>query len=381
MTTANSQWKWIGLRDSVEGVLLPEGLVPAATNRAETTPPHLPLPTGTIRVEYRTAPEPVPHNILRFSRRDPFALVFTLRANPDGSLSLLLRRGAEDRLLSLALPPSPAGAAMAIQFGWDASQGSCYLWAEIPSIGAAAIQTLDAPMGFSQDELRSLMTDPQQTSTGDGFLFAAVADGAAPAGPLPCLDGTGLVELEDGKYAPLCTLNAGERIVAADGGLAQVRWIGSADVVSIGRMSPYVIKPPYYQAAREIIAAGAARLRLDGANVEYLFGDPEVAVRLRHLADSVAVIPMSHSGTHTPGYKAPMVIRYYQVLLDRAVPLRLSGIRFDALDLSGLIDTPDLLARSVLGGTPPELLARPETAPCRVLREFEAQTLRQMQAA
>lgn len=376
MAGPDMSYRWIGLRQGDGGsfdLASPGAAVAPATGLPGMDPPV----RGTIRLEIESAPSDSPQNLLRLSMRDPTPTFFNLRLDPDGAIALMMRRGDDDLLVTLDMPTCPAGAHMHVQYGWDRHGGLGYLWAQIPSIGVQCLRAVAGSLGVSRTELERMMTDPGRCRMSHDVTYAAVADGLAPAGPLPGLGGEGVVDCEDGRSRPLAALRRGERIIAADGAPAQVRWTGLADLPAIGRHAPCRINPPYHGARAPLELSGTARLRLDGIEVEYLFGETEVVVQARHLRDNVAILPAAF-GSDVPDRP---IVRYHHLMLDRPVPFALSGVIVEPLDCSPLRADPDLLIRSVLWDTPPELLSR-ETAPaCKLLREYEAQSLRQMQAA
>lgn len=334
-------------------------------------------PRGTIRIEWLGDPANSPENAVRMSMRDPGPFLFTIRVDPDGTVVLLMRRGETDLLVTLDLPACPAGSRMTIQYGWDLEARLGYLWAEIPSIDAFRLQAIPDTLGLTTREIRQLVSDPRVCTLSDKVIYLSAARGLAPAGPLPGLDGAGLVELADGRLQPLANISRGDEIIAADGEPAQVRWVGSTEVPAGGRMAPFRVNTPYHGARTPLVLAGMARLRLGGVAVEYLFGEPEVAVQVRHLKDNVAIVPArpEHELLTQP------LIRYHQLVLDRPVPIRLSGVVLETLDCSQLKGHPELHFRSVLSALPPEILSRDRGENCKLLRDYEAQSLRQMQAA
>lgn len=371
-------FRWIGLRQGSGGRFAPGGL---ACGQARPDRPAVeddtPMTRGTIRLERIADPAPRPQNLLRLSRRDPDPRLLTLRIDPGGMVVLIQRSGAADNLVMLDLPACPAGSRMTIQYGWDLEGRLGYLWAEIPSIGAQCIRPVPKSLGLSMADMHRITTDGTACQLSPEVTYAATAIGLAPAGPLPGLDGAGLVQRSDGRRSPLETLRPGDEVIAADEKPAQVRWAGAVDVPAAGRLSPFRVNTPYHGARAPLVLSGTTRLRLGGIAVEYLFGESEVAVQVRHLKDNVAIVP---ARPDVDGADSPL-IRYHQLILDRPVPIRLSGVMVETLDCSQLIGNPSLLIRSVLADTPPEILSPEIAAPCKVLREYEAQSLRQMQSA
>ncbi|MBM1220630.1 Hint domain-containing protein [Ponticoccus sp. SC2-23] len=372
--------RWIGLRDASASSFAPAGLGRPHPSSTSTTPPLAESATparGTIRIERLADPANSPENVLRMSMRDPDPLLFTIRIDPDGTVALLMRRGQTDLLVTLDLPACPAGSRMTIQYGWDLDARLGYFWAEVPSIGAYCIRPIPSSLGLSMAELRRLVDDPQACQISDEVIYVAAAEGLAPAGPLPGLDGAGLVETKDGQLKPLASIARGDEVKAADGAPAQVRWVGSSEMPAGGRMEPFRVNTPYHGARTPLVLAGTARLRLGGIAVEYLFGETEVAVQVRHLRDNVAIVPARHAHE----LLSDPLIRYYQLVLDRPVPIRLSGVVVETLDCSQLRGNPNLHFRSVLTALPPEILSPEIATQCKLLRVYEAQSLRQMQAA
>jgi hypothetical protein len=380
MVAESMNYRWIGLRDGSGGRFSPAGLdLPFPSEAAVTSPQDESkiLQRGAIRLEWLGDPASSPENAIRLSMRDPVSMLFTIRIDPDGTVALLMRRGDADLLVLLDLPACPAGSRMTIQYGWDLDARLGYLWAEIPAINAFRLRPIPASPGLSTREIRQLVSDSRVCPILDKVIYVGAARGLAPAGPLPGLDGAGLVEMTDQTLRPLATIARGDEIIAADGAPAQVRWVGFADVPAGGRMAPFRLNTPYHGARTPLTLAGMARLRLGGVAVEYLFGEPEVAVQVRHLKDNVAIVPArpDHELLSQP------LVRYHQLVLDRPVPIRLSGVVLETLDCRQLKDHPELHFRSVLSALPPEILSRELGESCKLLRDYEAQSLRQMQAA
>ena len=380
MNTNSAAVRWIGLRDSVEGLLSPEGLGhPRRLSDADLLASAQHLRRGTLRAEFRVDPSPEPRNIVKFSRRDPAPVSFVIRTDPDGTLALMIRNGSEDRLVTLPIAPCPAGSRLNLQYGWDLEADLGYFWAEIPSIGASALVPVPRSIGFGLSDLHHMMSNRAAMTLPKDILLFAVADGLAPAGPLPDLDGSGLVATAEGAHRRLDELKTGDIVIAADGEPAQVRWLGSGAHLALGHMTPFLIQPPYFGAAKELCLSGSAHVRADGAEVDYLFGKADVTVRLRHLSDGVSVEPLSQ---RRPQDLRPSPTRlYHQLVLDRPVPIRLSGVACETIDLSDILHDPNLMARSVFAGYPKEVLSHLARDERNVLQEFEARTLRQMQVA
>lgn len=370
---------WIGLRHSTDAILQPSGL--GAPNTGFVPDLDAFLAEGTLLIEYRYAPSDKPVNILRYARRDPTAAVITLRSDPDGTLSLLMRQGGQDALYSLKLPAAMQGEPVVVHYVWDTARNLGAFSARLSERGLQSIAEIKSPLPLGWRDAQHITADLGRCQMLPEVQMAAVADQIAPIGPQPCLDGAGHVQTPNGRRI-LHQLRHGDMVVAADGAPAQVRWIGAAHLLTHGHHAPCLLRAPYFGAESDLTLSAAAVLRLSGSEVEYLFGEPEVAVPVRHLADGQAILSLRPKSGQPQNRAGLLAIRqYYQVLLDRAVPLRVSGVAITALDTEDILRDPVLHRWSILAGMPLELLPRVANAPCMQLRDYEAQTLRQMQAA
>jgi hypothetical protein len=112
-----------------------------------------------------------------------------------------------------------------------------------------------------------------------------------------------------------------------------------------------------------------------------------VAVAVRHLADGRAILPLPDKpdqtgGEHPCDGPGPLLVRrYHHVVLDRAVPLRVSGAVIETLDLDSVRQDPVLHRWSMVAGLAADSQSHSAPPPCLRLRDYEARTLRQMQAA
>ncbi|SMY08125.1 Hint domain-containing protein [Flavimaricola marinus] len=370
---------WVGLRDGTDAVMQPSGL--GRINTGHRPDPDEVLAQGSLVIEFRHDLSDRPVNILRYTRRDPTAAVVTLRSDPDGTLSLLMRQGEKDALYCLHLPTLLQFEPVIVHYIWDNLRGVGVFAACLPERELYQVCELANPLPLSWRDATQIMADRGRCQTHDGMTSAAIADHIVPIGPQPGIDGAGLISTPGGTRR-LQDLRNGDMIVAADGYPAQVRWIGRSELLTRGLGAPLRMRSPYFGVSTDLMLSGGAILRLEGTEVEYLFGEPEVAVAVRHLVDGRSIIAQ----TPKPGQaqnegSQPPVREYYQLVLDRAVPLRVSGVVIETLETYDILQSPALHRWSILAETPTELLPRGQAAACLRLRDYEAQTLRQMQAA
>lgn len=355
---------WIGLRDSHGGMLRPQGLDGPDMGPAN---PDTVLARGTLLIEFRHDPAGHPRNILRYSARDPWPAGLTLCLDPDGTLRLMLTQGRQALSYALPLAPLIAAEAVLVTFSWDAPARNGWLSAQLTDREALFQTALAAPLPLSLRDAGRIMGDDSTCRIAPGLVFAALADHILPAGPLPMLGAQSMISTPSGAQK-VTALRPGMAVLTADGGTAKVRWAGSCDLPARGRFAPMLLRAPYHGLNRDLLLAADQRLQLGGSEVEYLFGEEQVAVPVRHLADNRAIWPAA-SGP---------VIRYHHLLLDRHAIILANGAAIESMDASLLTD-PAMQAQSVLAGLtdPP----RGPRLPWPVLRDFEALTLQRLRAA
>lgn len=89
---------------------------------------------------------------------------------------------------------------------------------------------------------------------------------------------------EDG-CVPIEALQKGDRVETMDRGLQVIRWIGSSIVKGQGALAPVRIEKGALGNERELWVSQQHRMMIDGWKAELLFGDSEVLVPAKHLAD------------------------------------------------------------------------------------------------
>ena len=362
--------KWIALRDW----LSEQGHLFGPADAAAQPNPALPLQQGTVLIEFHHEPTKSPKNIVRYSRRDPSPAVLTLRLDPDGTLALLRRQGARDALYALSLPQLLSGEGAQVQYGWDLPRNTGFLVVTLPFRGITRIIELPGALPLEHRDIAGLAGAAFQG--GPGLERIAIAEGLAPVGPMPALPGNGFVPTPGGPVR-LDALTPGMRIIAADGEPAEVTWAGHVHLPAGGLNAPCLLRAPYFGLNGDLIVSAGAVMRLKGAEVEYLFGRPDVSVVVRDLVDDIRILPVS--AMHE--LANPMVQPFHQVLLNRRVPIVLSGAVFETLDTSALRTNPVLWKWSVMNALEPAVLPQAGAVRPPILRDYEALSLRQMRAA
>lgn len=354
---------WLGIRSALDAVFEPAGL--EAHPSGLSPDPATLLVRGSLLVEVELQPTHVPVNLLRFAVLDPWPSGLTLLQEPDGTIRLLLRQGRRHLSASLRTNLGQRSETVHITYSWDAPARIGRLAVQVPDRGVVWQMQLNGPFPISLRDAGRIITEPTQARTAPETVFIAIADDVVPVGPMPGIHETAMVETPDGPRR-IDTLSPGDAILGSDGQPARLHWVGSTDLPAAGRFAPLVLRQPYHGLSADLILSGDQRLCLSGPEIEYLFGEEEVSIAVRHLADRNSLFPVKN---------AARVYRWYQVLLDRQIAIRVNGTWVESFDPGPLVNHLNGFAGTVLEDLPPEL--RPIDVRCTipVLQDYEALTL------
>ena len=358
---------WLGLRDPGIGVFSPGGL--GRPSRGLATPDDI-LPTGTLMLDVAVMPSLTEQSLMTYNAREPWPTGMSLSLDPHGMLTLTQAQGENVRRFTLATGVKGRATVMTVTFAWDAPNRRAILAAEVPDTGALRFMTDHAPLPMSVRDATRIMTDRHSCYFAPGVRFAALADAMAPIGPLPSLDGATPLPTPQGDIA-IAKMRPGQIVQTADGGTAQVRWVGGVTLPARARFAPLHLRAPFYGARRDIHCAPCQQIHFRSTEVEYLFATHTVSARAGDILDGIG--PRATGGALTA--------TYWQVLLDRQVPVNIHGVECEMLDAATLIADPALRRLSVLRHVPPELLPRACARPIQRLQGFETRSLCEMRVA
>jgi hypothetical protein len=356
---------WIGQRDQDGGQFSLAGLDMAPID----VDWRCALQRGTVMVEYRHIPADIPVNLVRFMARDPYPAALTLRSDPCGTLRLLMRSGAQDGDYDITLPQLIPGETVILRYCWDALADTGILAVSIVEREQYFTVPLDGVVPLTVGSAQQLVMAPLCQLAAQ-VTYLAIADDVVAVGPMPGLDGRSRVMTPRGAV-PIRRLVQGDIVMACDGAQAQVRWAGQLTVPAMGVFQPVMLRAPYYGVHQDLALNGEQRLHLQGSEVEYLFAETEVAVRVRDLVDNRSVV----------NARAGPLVTYHHMMIDRPVPLLVEGVVVPGFDPTAILADPLLAAQSVLADLPQELIPRRAAPERSALHRFEAQTLRRMRVA
>lgn len=237
----------------------------------------------------------------------------TLFADPSGGLCLIHRRGTS--LSRYMLPgPLPMGTGpAALRFDW-ASDGRWGLTLT-PQGAAPARVAGQGVMPMLLADLRKLCRDVADREchpalrwfgvAGAGTAPAAAAGAApVPAAPRPVPLALAAPAQAQGPWIgramlvdtplgprPAGQLRPGDLVRLAGGGSDALVQVDACDLPTRGLAVPLRLRTPYYGVRADLVVSPEMQIVLGGSEVEYLFGEDEVVVPARLLADASHVLP------------------------------------------------------------------------------------------
>jgi len=206
-------------------------------------------------------------------------------------ISLLHRQGA--RLVRHVLPgPLPQKVGMArLAFGWDAGPGGWFL--EMELAGQKVMARGNGALPLPMAALQVLCAGGAGVLRHPAVLWYGVRQGAAMPEPLGWLGVATPVRTARGVVMA-GHLQPGDRVVTRDSGAVPLIGVTRLQVPGRGSLSPIRLRAPYFGRRGDMLVSPDQPVLVAGPEAEYLFGDEEVLVAARHLADGQMAVAESH---------------------------------------------------------------------------------------
>ena len=324
---------------------------------------------GSLQIEVAVPPGRPALELLHAETDQPWPAGIALAT--DGQGGLTFRQWQDGRQRSFHMPGvlGLEASDLTLLLRWDAPGREAIISASIAATGAETIARFPAPLPVTSRQIAALGAAKGARRHASVRLLA-FADHLVPLGPLPGFSGDTLMPAQDG-LRPISQLRTGEHLVLPDGALTQVRWVGRLTRPAWGWSAPVRLRAPHFGAIRDLVCTPDQRLTMRSCEVEYLFATDHVAALVGDLPEGVgpAAVP-----------DVPLA-DYWQVVLDRPVPIRIGGLDLEPLDMGRLRGDPALHRLSLLAGLPAELFPMPSETVPPVLRRFETWTLCRLRAA
>ncbi len=323
------------------------------------------LPMGTLVLETQLGvSSAAPVTLIDHVRRDGWDRALSLTLGPGGRVTLTDRQGPSHVRAHLDAPLTEDDLCLRIYYGWNAPARRGALAIELPDTGRWLRVPVHAPHPLPEDDLAMLAQSvgPRVLDGGTGFL--AWSDAVEPVGPMPGLgEGTPIETASGPKQVQ--SLVPGDLVRTAADGFLPVRHVLTREVPAAARLAPVLLAAPALGLAADVLVAPGHRMRIEGADAEYLFNEDAVLVEARHLVP-IAAVPLGHRRATQ---------RYHQVVLDRHACVSIAG----AWGESQFLGNPgaQLAQRigTVLAPLSPRDLPRHDTLATPLLRSYEAAVL------
>lgn len=302
--------------------------------------------------------------LLRLERRADVTSHISVRLTEAGAVVFSRRLGPRRLEVSLRAGGGSCGGVVRLSVSWNAPAKWGLISLEQVAEGALFQKEFADPLPWllsDIDRLRGGARDVEQAPELTGF---AVSDGVEPVGIAPSL-GTGSPVLTPQGYRTVESLGRGDMVIT-DHGPRPVLWCGAREVPALGRFRPVTLHAPYFGLRRDVVVSPDQRLRVQGPEVEFLFGEEAV------LVEAHALLGTSFAAHAAAG----PTIRYHQVLLEDHGTLDVAGAQLESLFVGRLREMPLVLANTVLGDLRPEEMPLHPRLACPALRRYEAVTLR-----
>lgn len=259
--------RWIALSDQTAPLALPEG--DDLARGLLVLEIELPLAGAAVLLDLRLG-------------EGASEVALSLFHDLGAGIALLHRQGG--RVLRHVLPgplPQKPGVAQ-LRFGWDSGAGRWSLTLEQDGRRIAAEGARVLPLRW--DDLRLLCTGGPGVMRHPAVLWFGVTEGAALPQPQAWLGVATPVETQRGAVQA-GLLKPGDRVVTQENGAVAVTGVTRIAVPSRGSLAPIRLRAPYYGAREDILVSPDQPVWVGGPEAEYLFGEEEVLVLARHLAD------------------------------------------------------------------------------------------------
>jgi hypothetical protein len=197
-------------------------------------------------------------------------------------IALLHRRGG--RMMRHVLPGpliQRVGTAR-LSFAWDCAAGRWTLDLELAGekIGVRGDVVMPMPMV----QLQALCQGGAGVQRHPSVLWHGVAEGAGLPRPMAWL-GTATPILTARGTVAAGALRPGDRMITRDNGTVPLIGVTRVQVPGRGSLAPVRLRTPFYGRRGDMLVSPDQTIWISGPEAEYLFGEEEVLVLARHLAD------------------------------------------------------------------------------------------------
>lgn len=138
---------------------------------------------------------------------------------------------------------------------------------------------------------------------------------------VPCFVRGTMIRTEQGECA-IEDLAVGDRVITADHGAQEIRWIGSRKVRARGKLAPICVRAGALGNDRELWLSPQHRVLIRGEKARLLFGEDEALVAVKALVNDRDIL-----------VKPGEMVEYFHILLDRHEVVFANGAEAESLYL------------------------------------------------
>lgn len=304
-------------------------------------------------------------NLLEYSSVDDWDQRFSLRMDETGTAYLDLVNGTKHLSLKASSGMSLRDRYLRITYSWDLIRRRSLLTVENLLDGGLVQAEIQKAIAFPVHIVEHLTVSRKTTRADKTTVFFGFSNRVEPVG-LSATIADGAPVMTPKGPVPINKLRAGDEVMTRDNGPQTIRWVGSRHVPSSGSFQPVRLSAPYFGLTHDLLVAPEQRLLVEGAEVEYLFGEEEIFVEARHLVNG-------RTAFRETRYTA---IRYYQLLFDHHEIIDVSGGSLESLFTGSIREDPDLLQTTLLASFSPKNLPKHAKVARPLLQAYEALSLR-----
>ena len=328
------------------------------------------LTRGTIMFETQPLNDDCPQKLFGFDAFRPYQRGLNFYTTERGGVALVRDDGFRTTTTTATRTDTVRTDVLRVTYAWDGPARWGRLTLEQPEESQVISVAVENPAPLSLGDIRRLMLGQAGSSLSPCVIFAALSDQIEPVGPMPTLlPGTPIAT--PWGYRAANSLQRGETVTTQCGDVVPVLHSVTRTVPAYGSFQPLRLRAPYFGLVQDIIVAPEQRLLIDGAEVEYLFGQEAVLAPARHLVNGFTAAPEDLGPT----------VSYSQLLLPRHETLLAAGSALESLYVGRVRRHPEVLEQSLLRDADRCSLPEHGKPSHHVLRQFEAIDLARRRAA
>ncbi|WP_172298579.1 Hint domain-containing protein [Pseudoruegeria sp. HB172150] len=318
---------------------------------------------GSVMIEVQLyGDRPQKLNMIEMERTNGWFRRFSVTLAKNAHISVEHRQADTITQAILKKPRTTSHDTLRLTYSWDAPARRGVLTAENTTSGTAVHAFFEEPQPLLGEDIHDLVNG--QAFIDPAVSLFAVSDRIEPSGPMPGFLEGSWIGTPDGPRR-IEDLAEGDEVLTARNGAQPIRHLVSHEMPATGSFRPVRLRAPFLGLRTDLCVAPHHRIRVNGTDTEYLFGNENALVEARHLGP---MIGPAHAGSGATA-------RYYQMVLDHHDCVNVAGGWAESLYLGDLARQPARQTCSLFAGIPAGRLPVHEEIAGTVLEPYEASVL------